>query len=230
MKVKNFKHFYLELLQTFPFKGGKMEDLDNKWILHSGGADCSDSDDNSPATLGLDNMRGVFILVGVGIVGGMALIVIEIIYKKHQMRKQKRASMARTAISKWRGTLEVNLVYFITLKLNLFCEFLCLETPDTETKQRHEAKDKIEWLAGTDSRNPRLCDNVVSRLTASKTDVSLWIKHMEKVSDCCLRSSNEFRLSLSATRRQWTCGWGQHLQGSSCNRPVHEKLDWHDCR
>ena len=45
-----------------------MEDLDNKWILHSGGADCSDSDDNSPATLGLDNMRGVFILVGAGIV------------------------------------------------------------------------------------------------------------------------------------------------------------------
>ena len=44
-----------------------MEDLDNKWILHSGGADCSDSDDNSPATLGLDNMRGVFILVGAGI-------------------------------------------------------------------------------------------------------------------------------------------------------------------
>ena len=43
-----------------------MEDLDNKWILHSGGADCSDSDDNSPATLGLDNMRGVFILVGAG--------------------------------------------------------------------------------------------------------------------------------------------------------------------
>ena len=46
--------------------GGYMESLDNKWILSSGLDDvdkCSDKDSNSPATLGLDNMRGVFILV-----------------------------------------------------------------------------------------------------------------------------------------------------------------------
>ena len=64
-----------------------MEELDNDWILLQKEQDCDDNDDNSPATLGLENMRGVFILVGVGIVGGLGLIIIEIIYKKHQMKK-----------------------------------------------------------------------------------------------------------------------------------------------
>ncbi len=42
-----------------------MESLDNKWILSSEESDssCSEKDSNSPATLGLENMRGVFILV-----------------------------------------------------------------------------------------------------------------------------------------------------------------------
>ncbi|CAB4067476.1 GRIN1 [Lepeophtheirus salmonis] len=87
-------------------ESGKMEDLDNKWILLNNDDDCKAKDDNSPATLGLRNMRGVFILVGVGIIGGLGLIVIEIIYKKHQMRKQKRTDMARMAINKWRGAIE----------------------------------------------------------------------------------------------------------------------------
>jgi len=40
-----------------------MEDLDNSWILFNDNVDCRNNDDNSPATLGLKNMRGVFILV-----------------------------------------------------------------------------------------------------------------------------------------------------------------------
>ena len=40
-----------------------MEDLDNSWILLNNEVDCRNNDDNSPATLGLKNMRGVFILV-----------------------------------------------------------------------------------------------------------------------------------------------------------------------
>ncbi len=80
---------------------------DNKWILLDARVDCGDKDDNSPATLGLKNMRGVFILVGVGIVGGLGLIVVEIAYKKHQIRKQKRMTVARTAVRKWRGVVQV---------------------------------------------------------------------------------------------------------------------------
>ena len=41
-----------------------MESLDNKWILNSDKDNsCNEKDNNSPATLGLENMRGVFILV-----------------------------------------------------------------------------------------------------------------------------------------------------------------------
>lgn len=88
-------------------ESGKMEDLDNKWILQADKVvKCDSKDDNSPATLGLSNMRGVFILVGVGIVGGLALIVIEIIFKKHQRRKNKKENVAKTAVRKWKGNIE----------------------------------------------------------------------------------------------------------------------------
>ncbi|XP_059080362.1 glutamate [NMDA] receptor subunit 1-like isoform X1 [Tigriopus californicus] len=88
-------------------ESGKMEELDNKWILLNNNAmQCHEKDDNSPATLGLKNMRGVFILVGVGIAGGLGLIVIEIVYKKHQMRKQKRHAIARTAIYRWKSNIQ----------------------------------------------------------------------------------------------------------------------------
>ena len=85
-----------------------MEDLDNSWILLNNEVDCRNNDDNSPATLGLKNMRGVFILVGLGIIGGLGLIVIEIIYKKHQLRKANHVVAAKTAVKKWRGTIEVS--------------------------------------------------------------------------------------------------------------------------
>ena len=74
---------------------------------------CDSNDDNSPATLGLSNMRGVFILVGVGIIGGIFLICVEIIFKKHQKRLKKDSTMAKTAVRKWRGNVEVHYYYFI---------------------------------------------------------------------------------------------------------------------
>lgn len=83
-----------------------MEGLDNKWILQGNTQQCEQFE-KTPNTLGLKNMAGVFILVGAGIVGGMGLIVIEMIYKKHQMKKQKRMELARHAADKWRGCVEV---------------------------------------------------------------------------------------------------------------------------
>jgi len=55
---------YLLIIIKCVKTGGKMEDLDNSWILLNNQVDCRNNDDNSPATLGLKNMRGVFILVG----------------------------------------------------------------------------------------------------------------------------------------------------------------------
>lgn len=94
------------------FAGGFMESLDNQWILHGNMQQCEQFE-KTPNTLGLKNMAGVFILVGAGIVGGICLIIIEVVYKKHQIKKQKRMEIARHAADKWRGTIEVGV--FINL-------------------------------------------------------------------------------------------------------------------
>ncbi|KAI4460982.1 ionotropic glutamate receptor [Holotrichia oblita] len=85
--------------------GGFMESLDNRWILQGNIQQCEQFE-KTPNTLGLKNMAGVFILVAAGIVGGIGLIVIEMAYKKHQIKKQKRMELARHAADKWRGKVE----------------------------------------------------------------------------------------------------------------------------
>lgn len=84
-----------------------MESLDKEWILNGKIQQCEQFE-KTPNTLGLKNMAGVFILVGAGIVGGICLIIIEVVYKKHQIKKQKRMEIARHAADKWRGTIEVS--------------------------------------------------------------------------------------------------------------------------
>lgn len=85
-----------------------MESLDNRWILQGNLnlAQC-EQNEKTPNTLGLKNMAGVFILVAGGIAFGVVLILIEMVYKKHQTRKQKRMELARHAADKWRGAIEV---------------------------------------------------------------------------------------------------------------------------
>lgn len=90
----------------FFFLGGFMESLDNLWILHGNVQQCEQFE-KTPNTLGLENMAGVFIVVGVGIGGGVGLIIIEMVYKKHQIRKQRKMELARHAADKWRGMIEV---------------------------------------------------------------------------------------------------------------------------
>lgn len=89
-----------------------MESLDNHWILQGNLQQCEQFTEKTPNTLGLKNMAGVFILVGAGIIGGVVLIIIEMAYKKHQIRKQKKLELARHAADKWRGLVEVSSVLF----------------------------------------------------------------------------------------------------------------------
>ncbi|XP_012528577.2 glutamate [NMDA] receptor subunit 1 [Monomorium pharaonis] len=86
-------------------ESGFMESLDNLWILQGNIQQCEQFE-KMPNTLGLENMAGVFIVVGVGIGGGVALIIIEMAYKKHQIRKQRKMELARHAADKWRGMIE----------------------------------------------------------------------------------------------------------------------------
>ena len=50
----------------------------------------------------------MFILVGAGIVGGIGLIIVEILYHKHNMRRAKRTETAKVAFTRWKGTIEVS--------------------------------------------------------------------------------------------------------------------------
>nr|CAG4646802.1 EOG090X00ST [Megafenestra aurita] len=84
---------------------GFMEDLDERWIKRGSGQLC-EHDEKTPATLGLKNMAGVFILVAAGIVCGVGLIFIEIMYKRHQIRRQRRMELARHVADKWRTMVE----------------------------------------------------------------------------------------------------------------------------
>ncbi|KAH0954642.1 hypothetical protein HN011_004176 [Eciton burchellii] len=86
-------------------ESGFMESLDNRWILQGNVQQCEQFE-KTPNTLGLENMAGVFIVVGVGIGGGVGLIIIEMAYKKHQIRKQRKMELARHAADKWRGMIE----------------------------------------------------------------------------------------------------------------------------
>ncbi|XP_026682301.1 glutamate [NMDA] receptor subunit 1-like [Diaphorina citri] len=88
-----------------------MERLDNTWILLGNVQQCEQYE-KTPNTLGLKNMAGVFILVAAGIVGGIGLIIIEMVYKKHQIKKQKRLELARHAADKWRTAIEVGITLF----------------------------------------------------------------------------------------------------------------------
>lgn len=94
-----------------------MESLDNKWILQGNLQQCEQFE-KTPNTLGLKNMAGVFILVAVGILGGIGLIIIEMAYKKHQIKKQKKMELARHAADKWRGVIEVS--QLVVQKINFW--------------------------------------------------------------------------------------------------------------
>lgn len=83
-----------------------MEELDKLWIFQGNVQQCEQFE-KTPNTLGLQNMAGVFILVAAGIIGGIGLIMIEMVYKKHQLRKQKKLELARHAADRWRGTIQV---------------------------------------------------------------------------------------------------------------------------
>lgn len=89
------------------FKGGFMEILDKNWILQGNLQQQCEQFEKTPNTLGLKNMAGVFILVAAGIAGGLCLIIIEMVYKKHQIKKQKNLELARHAAEKWRNLIEV---------------------------------------------------------------------------------------------------------------------------
>ena len=51
---------------------------------------------------------GVFMMVAGGIVAGVFLIFVEILYKRHRGLKEKELELARNAADRWRGNIAVS--------------------------------------------------------------------------------------------------------------------------
>ncbi|CAF3742483.1 unnamed protein product [Rotaria magnacalcarata] len=84
---------------------GFMETLDNAWIFSKGMKQCSDRS-SSPATLGVNNMLGVFLLVAGGIFAGFFLLAIEIAFKRRKERRENEMEVSRNALLHWRKKIE----------------------------------------------------------------------------------------------------------------------------
>ncbi|XP_063722805.1 glutamate receptor ionotropic, NMDA 1-like isoform X2 [Symsagittifera roscoffensis] len=77
---------------------GSLEGLDSDWVSYRS---CG-TQDSMPATLGLNNMAGVFILVAFGIVLGIPVVFLEIAYKKQQEKREKQIKLAKKLANQWR--------------------------------------------------------------------------------------------------------------------------------
>ncbi|XP_075243504.1 glutamate receptor ionotropic, NMDA 1-like isoform X2 [Convolutriloba macropyga] len=77
---------------------GSLEGLDSDWVNYRS---CG-TQDSMPATLGLNNMAGVFILVAFGIVLGIPVVFLEIAYKKQQEKREKQIKLAKKLANQWR--------------------------------------------------------------------------------------------------------------------------------
>ena len=57
-----------------------------------------------------DIFSGVFMMVAGGIVAGVFLIFVEILYKRHRGLKEKELELARNAADRWRGNIAVTIL------------------------------------------------------------------------------------------------------------------------
>ncbi|KAF8569912.1 hypothetical protein P879_03250 [Paragonimus westermani] len=80
---------------------GVMEKLDTRWI-HGDSEGCGRTE-SSPATLGLTNMAGVFIMVVAGIVCGIIITMTEIACRQRRKMEERNAAIALLAIDRWKS-------------------------------------------------------------------------------------------------------------------------------
>ncbi|KER23769.1 hypothetical protein T265_08421 [Opisthorchis viverrini] len=84
---------------------GFMEKLDSVWI-HVNADDCERTE-SSPATLGLTNMAGVFIMVAAGIISGVFITFAEIACAKKRRTDEHHSHLALNAVHMWRENVRV---------------------------------------------------------------------------------------------------------------------------
>jgi len=79
------------------------EEIEKLWIYALCLSLCQSSDPDH-----LLSFAGVFMMVAGGIVAGVFLIFIEILYKRHRGLKEKELELARNAADRWRGNIAVS--------------------------------------------------------------------------------------------------------------------------
>ncbi|CAH8591050.1 unnamed protein product [Schistosoma turkestanicum] len=83
---------------------GIMETLDTKWI-HIKSNNCERTE-SSPATLGLTNMAGVFIMIGMGLAAGAILTFVEVLCAKRKCEQKKKHELSSAAVQQWRDAVQ----------------------------------------------------------------------------------------------------------------------------
>nr|XP_047142414.1 glutamate receptor ionotropic, NMDA 1 [Hydra vulgaris] len=85
---------------------GIMEELETRWINFG---TCDSIDDmNKPTTLELSHMLGVFIMVAVGIGGGLIIVIFEVLYYKYRGWKEKQKNVLKKSTQHWQKHVEEN--------------------------------------------------------------------------------------------------------------------------
>lgn len=133
-------------------ESGFMEDLDNKWIFLNEQI-CEDNREKFPSTLSLRNMVGMFILVAIGIFGGIGLILLEIFYKKNQIKKQRRLELARNAVDKWKEFVEV-------IEIRLLLSAVKLTNCFFNRKKEHFWQVSVKWQDNDTKIDSNFCMNI----------------------------------------------------------------------
>eukprot|EP00111_Clytia_hemisphaerica_P019907 TCONS_00058710-protein len=78
-------------------ESGAMEELESTWIDFG---NCQ-SDSNSPTTLGLQHMLGVFIMVAAGIGAGIVIVILEVLYYKHKGWRKQQQKVIKKTTEQW---------------------------------------------------------------------------------------------------------------------------------
>lgn len=181
-------------------ESGFMEELDNKWILQGDDNDYDNcptrAERQKPATLGLSNMAGVFILVGVGIVGGIGLIMIEVIYKKSQVKQQRQLDVARSAAERWKRLVEVRPKSTQTSRTSLSVSGL--QASQTEVKMPTPSRPRGTNGAGAGPSSgrhvaPQTGGNGNTIAKTSRTTISKGIEEVQDQKEI-LRTMRELQL------------------------------------
>ncbi|RWS30727.1 hypothetical protein B4U80_08658 [Leptotrombidium deliense] len=169
-------------------ESGFVTDLDNNWISveTEDGGGCGSEYERFPTTLGLRNMAGVFILVGAGIVGGIGLIVIEVVYKKQQTKSQRQLDAARGATYKWKDYVQKRKYYRSSLQK------MRAEQIKQQLHQEQILEVQIQHQRPTSQQQTQYQTKPIQRQQQQQSLIDADIQHFKEQADTTIQMQPSF--------------------------------------